>query len=690
MNSLTGLDFAPILPWFVLGPLLALAALAVLMAFAGRGRGRWWRALMLAGLALALLDPSIVNERREPLKDVALVIVDRSTSEHFGKRSERADAAVKAIKTKLEGFADIETRIVDSDASPAADETDLFQPRQDALSDVPRDRIAATILVTDGEVHDVPRVSDVADQGPIHVLLTGDHDERDRRLEVASAPSYGIVGKTVTVSLRVTDTNIREPGAVSVRVSQDGAPARTVNAPLGRSFTYQVPIRHAGLTTLEFVATPVDNELTTINNRVVVAINGVRESLRVLLVSGEPHAGERTWRNLLKSDPSVDLVHFTILRPPEKNDGTPQVELSLIAFPIPELFDTRLSEFDLIIFDHYEQRMLLPEYYENISNYVKRGGALLEASGPGFEGSFSLFGTALREVLPGAPTRIEIEEPFRPTVTDLGERHPVTADLPGDSGNGVPTWGRWFRQGEVTPSGPGANVVMAGAQKRPLLLLSHAGEGRVALLTSDQIWLWSRGFEGGGPQAELLRRLAHWLMKEPELEENQLTATAKGRQIIASRRSLEPPPKPVTVTITAPDGTTRDTVLEDAGHGVARATVSAEMLGLYKISDGTRTAFSVVGSTDTPELREVLTTPDRLKPIADKTGGALAWLADSPQIDLRRVAIGAPTSGRDWMGLRRNGRYTVRGVTETPLLPAAILLILLGGTLSLSWFREGR
>jgi hypothetical protein len=130
-----------------------------------------------------------------------------------------------------------------------------------------------------------------------------------------------------------------------------------------------VPIPHAGPNIVEIEASPLDGELTPINNRAVVSIDGVRDKLRVLLVSGEPHAGERTWRNLLKSDASVDLVHFTILRPPEKQDGTPINELSLIAFPTRELFQQKIAEFQLIIFDRYARQGVLPLiYFDNIAS----------------------------------------------------------------------------------------------------------------------------------------------------------------------------------------------------------------------------------------------------------------------------------------------------------------------------------
>ncbi len=684
------LAFAPLLPWTVLAPLIAVAMIAIVAAFLGRGRGRWWRLVMLTGIVLALFQPSIVKEQRDPVKDVAVVVVDRSPSQHFADRMARTDAAVAELKADLARFPDLETRVIESDPNPVGEETDLFGPRGDALSDVPRDRLAGTFLITDGEVHDVPKPAAVEKQGPIHVLLTGTRDERDRRIEVVDAPGYGIVGNKVTIKLRVVDANIPETGSVPLKVTQDAGSPVTVLATPGADTTIEVPIEHGGPTTVEMEAAPADGELTLTNNKAAVVINGVRERLRVLLISGEPHAGERTWRNLLKADPSVDLVHFTILRPPEKNDGTPFNELSLIAFPIAELFDVRLHEFDLIIFDHYQQMLLLPEYYENLANYVRKGGALLEASGPGFEGSASLFRTALRDVLPGSPTGREINTPFKPVVTDLGDRHPVTTELPGNNQNGPPDWGRWFRQGEVEPVNSNSTVVMTGAENKPLLLLSHAGEGRVAQLSSDQIWLWSRGFEGGGPQAELLRRLAHWLMKEPELDENQLTAAAKNRQIAISRRALERSPDPVKVTVTSPDGSTRQVTLTESGHGIANATVPADAIGLYKVSDGVRSAFAVVGSIDTPELRNILTTESPLKPVANSTGGVISWLADGDKLDIRRVDADSVAGGRGWMGLRRNGQYTVRGVSETPLMPVALVLILLGGALGLAWFREGR
>ena len=263
-------------------------------------------------------------------------------------------------------------------------------------------------------------------------------------------------------------------------------------------------------------------EITDQNNRAIAVIEGIRDRLRVLLVSGEPHPGERTWRNLLKSDPSVDLVHFTILRPPEKQDGTPIKELSLIAFPTRELFVEKLDQFDLIIFDRYNRQGVLPQLYlANVADYVEKGGAVLLAAGPDFASPAGLYYTPLGGILSTAPTGNMLEGAFKPQVTGIGERHPVTRGLPGWKKDN-PDWGRWFRLVDTEVSGD--ETVMSGLQDKPLLVLSRKGEGRVATLLSDHGWLWARGFEGGGPQTEMLRRMAHWLMKEPDLEEEALTA----------------------------------------------------------------------------------------------------------------------------------------------------------------------
>jgi hypothetical protein len=693
----TAIALTPLLPWAMLGPLFGLAALALAAGLLRRAGGVAWRLLALAALALALLNPSLIIERRQAIKDLAVVVVDRSPSQSLGDRSARTDRAVEALTRRLAGFDDLETRVVTAGDSggdtQAINETRLFEAVSRALADVPRRRVAGVILVTDGQVHDVPAALDKLEGlGPIHTLLTGERNEGDRRLTLVNAPTYGLVGKPVELTIRIDDMPGRQSSEAGVSMRVDGGPTRRLRLPVGQDVQVQMTVGHGGQNVLELEVDAAPREQTLSNNRAAIVINGVRDRLRVLLVSGEPHAGERTWRNLLKSDPAVDLVHFTILRPPDKQDGTPIRELSLISFPIRELFEIKLDEFDLIIFDRYRRQGVLPDLYlENIARYVNNGGALLESSSEDFAGPDTLFNTPLGAVLPGAPTGRTLARPFRPRVSDLGRRHPVTAGLPGDHAGRDPDWGRWFRQVEVRPKG--AMTLMDGGDGWPLLMLARVGKGRVAQLSSDQIWLWNRGYDGGGPQAELLRRLAHWLMKEPELEENDLRAQVDNNRITVERRSLDPDPRPVTLTTPSDRKTTL--ALSSPRPGLETATTVAGEPGIYRIEDGERTALAVVGVVNPPELADVRSTGDRLAPVARATGGGIQWLVDYDRPgqripDPRRTRPDRDQSGRDWIGLRANGDYAVTGVMDAPLLPPLAVLLLALGALLAAWRREGR
>ena len=683
---------------------LALAALVILaLGLVRRAPGLVWRLLALAGLMLALLNPTVVVEERDPLKDIAVVILDQSPSQNIGERMSRGEEALAALEEKLAGREDIELRVHrlqpgegERSSRGAVDGTYLFGALERALADMPRQRFAGAVLITDGQVHDAPAASaGLGFEQPIHALITGDRNEGDRRLTVVQAPSYGIVGHSVRLTVRIDDPVDVPRGRARLTLRRGaGAVVDTVTLTVGAERTLDVILDRAGASVYQLEVEAGPRELTLDNNRSVIVINGVRDRLRVLLVSGEPHPGERTWRNLLKADPSVDLVHFTILRPPEKQDGTPVRELSLIAFPIRELFEIKVNDFDLIIFDRYRRRGVLPQIYlANIVDYVVNGGAFLEAVGPSFASPLSLFRTPLGQILPGEPTGEIIERGYRPMVTEIGRRHPVTAALEGAGAPGEePTWGRWFRQIAVQPRS--GTVVMKGAYERPLMILDRVGEGRVAQLTSDHMWLWSRGFEGGGPQAQVLRRLAHWLMKEPELEEDDLTAEARGGSLEIVRRSLEPAEDPVKVTF--PSGRVEQVTLTDQGDGRATATLAVAEAGLYTLDDGTRTAIAAVGALNPLEFADVAATDLILGHLARANGGGVVWLADGRMPEVRLVrpgrdAFGASLGGaRPWIGLRANGDYVVTGVAELPLWPGLATLLLALSALLLAWRREGR
>jgi hypothetical protein len=689
---------APLLAWWVIAALAGAAVLVLALGLWRRARGLWWRGLVAAMLLLILVNPSLVEEKRWPLRDVAVIVVDESPSQQIGDRAKATEAALAALTERLGHERDLDVRVIRTGKpQPGAgdDSTRLFTALNRTMSEIPKQRLAAVVMITDGQVHDVPTGDPAAAAqelgAPLHVLLSGRPDEGDRRLVVAQAPSFGLVGKDMPLSVRVEDLPVKEgkaEGQARVTWRKDGGAPHPLIVPIGRDVPLAIPIDHGGPNVLELEVEPGPQELTLTNNRAAVVVNGVRDRLRVLLVSGEPHAGERVWRNILKSDPSVDLVHFTILRPPEKQDGTPIRELSLIAFPIRELFDVKLEDFDLIIFDRYSRRGIIPQaYVENVVRYVKKGGAFLEAAGPSFGTPMSLFRTPLGEILPTEPTGNVYEDGFKPQLTDIGRRHPVTEDLPGAGKPGeAPSWGRWFRQVEARVHN--GTTVMSGEHGDPLLVLDRVGKGRVAQLLSDQMWLWARGFEGGGPQAELLRRLAYWLMKEPDLEENDLRAMVEGDRLVVTRQSLEPDDKPVTVTL--PDGTTQSLSLSPDHGGRSTGTLAIAQMGLYRVSDGVHTALAAAGPLNPIEFADVRATPEKLGPVSRASGGGVFWIGNGTIPEIRRVSAGRAAAGQHWMGFRENGDYVVTGFSELPLIPAFAALFLTIGLLIAAWRREGR
>tara|TARA_R110000787_G_scaffold274979_1_gene383207 strand:+ start:50864 stop:52957 length:2094 start_codon:yes stop_codon:yes gene_type:complete len=695
----TEILWSPALPPAVIAALAGLAAALLLVQVLRAGmKGVLARAALLGALILALLVPSISVEERTAESDIALIVIDESTSQRIGVRRAEAEAAVAAVRESFAEMPGLDVRTVtlgDGDGSANKGGTRLVGALSDALGDMPRSRFAGAVVITDGQIHDADLAGAGGLPGPVHMLITGKRDEKDRRLVISDAPGYGIVGNDVSVRYRIEE-RAAGPGAgfgdnlADVTIRVDGEVLETLTLETGKEHTLDLTLAHAGATIVEIEAGAAPDELSSLNNRAVVSINGVRDRLRVLLVSGQPHAGERAWRNLLKSDPSVDLVHFTILRPPEKNDFTPLNEISLIAFPVRELFEEKIDEFDLIVFDRYMVRDVLPpSYFRNIAEYVRGGGAVMLSVGPEYAGLRSLARTPLVDILPASPTGRILESRFKPRISELGHRHPVTSGLPGGVVPGrddlEPTWGAWFRQIGVTTSV--APTLMSGADGNPLLIMERVDEGRVALIASDHLWLWSRGFDGGGPQAELMRRVAHWLMKEPELDEEGLFARVDKGELRVERRSLTPGEAEVQVQTPSGDVSTVSLKPESAGRAIAR--IPADEIGLYRISNDTHTALAPAGALNPLELADLRASDVAAKKIADALGGSVHWLQDGlPQ--RRSVQADRRTHGAGWVGMVRNEAFSVTGVTNVPLAPWWLVLFLGVGLASLAWWREGR
>lgn len=686
------IDFAPFFPWPVMAALAAIAAILAALGFWRGVRGAMLRTMALAALLLALANPLFTQEDREQLSTVVPVIVDRSQSQDTARRAAQTDQALAELQERFSRFPRIETRVVEVDSGAEADtpSTQLFAALSSAISDVPPGRVGGAVFLTDGQIHDLPGINqDLGFAAPVHGLITGQPDEYDRRVQIVQAPRFGIVGEEQQLTFRVFDDGRSTGSSAEVTISMNGEPLQTLQTAPGVDTPFSFTVPRGGNNVMEFSVAEVPGEVTAVNNRAIHIIDGIRQNLRVLLVSGEPHAGERAWRNLLKSDASVDLVHFTILRPPEKQDGTPINELSLIAFPTRELFVEKIEDFDLIIFDRYTHRNVLPIlYYDYIAQYVENGGALLIAAGPEHAGESSIAATPLAQVLPASPTGEVHNAGFFPRLSEEGQKHPVTRGL--DGGNqDPPAWGRWFRSIDVGP--PEGQTVMQGDDNRPLLVLNREGEGRVAMLLSDHGWLWARGFEGGGPHVALYRRIAHWLMKEPELEEEALTAHATGRTLEVRRQTIGDDPGPATITY--PSGRTESLPLTENGPGVYSLERRMEETGLFEITNGDLSTLVHVGAVDAPEFKAMISTEETLAPYAEQTKGLVTRVASGEGVRLPNIL---PVRGEvrvndaERMIIRLTDETVLRGINTIPLFAGFAGLSALLLAIAAMWWREGR
>jgi len=263
----------------------------------------------------------------------------------------------------------------------------------------------------------------------------------------------------------------------------------------------------------------------------------------------------------------------------------------------------------------------------------------------------------------------------------------VTRNLPGGNTD-PPSWSRWFRLVDVTPSE--GHVVMQGPDERPLLILNREGEGRVALMLSDHAWLWARGFEGGGPHVSLLRRLSHWLMKEPDLEEEALRIKSRDGTLQIERQTLSETSDPVFLKF--PSGKSETITLLENDKGIWAAQVDTEELGIHVVEDGERRSLSHVGPVNPREYTDVRSTTELLASLTAETSGSVRRVGDGANSNLTIVPMRAARSysGSNWLGLKTTEAYVLLGVDRISLLAGFLGLAILLGLISLTWYREGR
>jgi hypothetical protein len=682
--------FDPLVPLWALAAAGILSLAIVGLNIARGSKGAVFRLLAAATLVALLANPILRTAETTPLDDVAVVIEDKSASQSLDGRGAATQSAAADLEARLKALGRVE--VIRREAL-GQDETRLIEAVEGAVADAPRGRLGGVFVISDGQTVDAVRGPNLNLDAPLHFLSSGRAGEVDRKITLLNAPRYGIVRKAVKISFRIDDLGsdekpLPEAARAAVALRVDGREVLRESVPTGSEVSFDAPLERPGALVIELEVEERPGELTARNNTAVLPITVIRDRLRVLLISGEPHAGERVWRNLLKSDPAVDLVHFTILRPIEKGSPFEKTDdLSLIPFPQDELFIEKLSEFDLVIFDRYGYREVINSFhFDNVARYVENGGAVLVATGPEYAGPDSLaMQRNISFILPAMPSGPAEERPFRPRLSEDGGRHPVTADLPDQE-----IWGRWLRVMPVSPRS--GRILMEGADGAPLLILDRVGEGRVGLLLSDHVWLWARGFDGGGPHTELLRRIAHWLMKEPELEEEQLTLRGVGADLLIRRRSMSEAPGPVDLTM--PDATVRKIALAETAPGSFEAIVEDAPRGLYRARTGELFAVGAVGLAAAPEFERIVSTTAHMAPVADRTGGGVFSIRRGAGVVLpavRRVDAGANAyAGSGWAGIIGRNAFRTDKVAEAPLAAPHYWLAAIALFLGLGWWVEGR
>jgi len=662
MNKI--LEISPLIPQIYLILLLIVIVNLFIIAWRKNLPDLYIRGFFFILFAILFLNPVTISEVRKPLPGKLLVVFDQSPSNKIADREEVSNKVFSDIKSSFKDIKLIRVNAGRDFTSKKNQNTSLFTALEHRLRTIPQKDILGTVIITDGQIGDVPdNVKTLKNIAPINVILTGRKNEFDYEVKITQAPSYSLLNKSFDIKIKLNVKGGYIKKTKKLHIFKNGKEIALYNIKPNIENKYSFKVSQSGKNIFEFSIDKEKGELTAINNKAIAVVNGVRDRLKVLLISGVPHMGERSWRNLLKSDPAIDLVHFTILRSPMSFNPVPANEMSLIMFPVKELFENKINDFDLIIFDKYMHYNLLQQrYFDNISNFVKNGGALFMAMGS--DGSEQkIFNTELGEILPVALKNNKspvLLRSYIPQLTKEGKQSPVTADIYIN----YKKPGKWFSQTEVFKTH--GEVLINGVDNNPLLVLDKVGKGRVAVLTSDNIWLWAKGIGRAGPYKELLRNVSHWLMKEPELEKGYIKTKVKDNIITVLKREYSQTDN--NLEMITPSGSVKNLNFKDNKDGWLSSKIIAREQGTYRFINGNNKAFAIIGNGGGVELSNIYSTDKKLKKIVRKTKGNLIWANSKKHITANNIK------------LKRSKAYNIVSLDSRNLIPSglALFFILIG------------
>jgi uncharacterized membrane protein len=685
--------------WLALA--LGVASMAMLaIEMRNERRGTWWivvtGALAVAALLAAVLRPARVSARETLVGSRVLVLADDSRSmalpgdDHESRREarDRAVARLQAngqnARAMVFGFGEGAPTALpkgvaqEPDESTRAQHSDLGAALR-ALAASPDERPAAVIVVSDGRLDDPPEdaaasslraIGDIL-HVPIDTVATSrtvPPDASVRRVSAAGAAiahvplplriEVGCAGGLSCDELEVEARELRDDGPPTLLAS---GKAKLTDGKAAIDLT--ITLERAGSHIVEVAIEPPAGDTIAANDHRLVTFTVARERVRVLHVAGRPTNDVRALRDWLKSDASVDVVAFFILRTQSDDVHAPQSELALIPFPVDELFREHLPSFDAVVLQDFDaQPYGLEQYLPNIERYVRGGGGLVMVGG---QNSFVAGGyarTPLAQVLPvdldGSPTADGADtSAFVPEWTPEGRAAPLLGPLRKVVGDDLPQMPGANILGDVRPGGivllTHPTRLTATGKKMPVLAIGEEGDGRAIALGVDGTWtlqfseLGAR--TGGRGHGALWDGLLGWLMRDPRFESAQLElAGSCTAGVPAKLRAHLLPSTPFDRVDLEVSKVGRGIVFRgDAKRGSDSIAVD---FGVPALAEGAYTARLSVDGTAAARLDFACETggdewadsrPDapRLEALAAATGGTFVFAEDVASLQLPKPTV---------------------------------------------------
>ncbi len=710
----SNLTFSPIISYWYIFSFIILFFVFTLYSIINSASGILYRVLIFVTLVIMISQPSLKIEKRKIEKDIITFVIDKTDSQKIAERDKKVEEVYATILDEIGRFQSLdilEVRIkkeettiqfgsvqnIKNNKLPSkklenkeTNKSNILSILENNINKIPSKRLSAILILTDGQIHDINKNNffDKYDV-PVYFLLVGEKKINDKRLSIISKPEFGYLDEESEIIVNLKDFLESNEMKAKLLIEQKNS-KREIQVVNGANTSIKINALEPGENIIKISSNIRPNELSTINNSKIVKITGIRKQLRVLLISGAPYNGTRVWRNFLKSDPSVELVHMTVLRPPTKNDNTPVNELSLIPFPTKELFEKKLNKFQLVIFDNFMGKNVLnPIYFQNILKFVDEGGAILEITGPSYNSKSSLFRTEIGKILPGIPSGKVLVGKYKPQLTEIGKVHPVTKNLFSKTKN----YGSWYQMNKIDEIDDESITLLSGLNNKPLLVIKKVNKGRIAQIYSKNIWLWTKtGNDDGGPYNKLIKNLAHWLMKEPSLEDSKLKVESQiEKKLLITKNFLkEPKFMEIKITITTPEGKVIEKILKKIKNNYYSEIFDYQKEGLYVISDLNNQVVVDTSSENNLELNEIHLTDEYLQNIEfSNIFSKSLWINNNSIPKFKEVRVlDKINKDKNVLFFLRNNNFTIEGFENKQLLNPVLYFLILTILLYMCWKRE--